>query len=121
MVCKDMALIQAKAFTIDEEFNQEPIGDVGKLLLGYGDIIENAKEQRCGSCFRITLLKCATCTEITVANGVDGFLAVELFRSKCFWIKAIFTDVPEVHEVSFLNQVLSAQEPPYNRHSIGSR
>src|SRR6266566_9335402 len=100
MVCKDMALIQAKAFTIDEEFNQEPIRGVGKLLFGYGDIIEYAKEQCCGRCFRITLLKCATCTKITVANGIDGFLAVELFSSQRFWIKAIFTNVPEVHEVS---------------------
>ena len=100
MVFKDGALIQAKAFTIDEELDQEPIGGIGKLLFAYGDIIEDTKEQCSRHGFTISLLKCATCTKITVANGIYGFLAVELFRSQCFWIKAIFTNVPEVHEVS---------------------
>src|SRR5439155_11966483 len=69
MVFKDGAFIQAKAFTIDEELDQEPIGGIGKLLFAYGDIIEDTKEQCGRRCFTITLLKCATCTKITVANG----------------------------------------------------
>src|SRR5436309_1788806 len=99
LVVKNVALIQAKAFAIDEELNQEPVGSIGKLLFAYRDIIENAKEQCGRHCFRITLLKCAARTEIPVANGVDGFLAVELFRSQYLGIKAIFTNVTEVQEV----------------------
>jgi hypothetical protein len=43
VIFKHTALIEAKAFTIDKELDQEPIGSVGEFLFTDINIVEYAK------------------------------------------------------------------------------
>ena len=86
-----------EAFTIDEQFDREPVWSISQFLFAYRNIIEDTIEQGCGVSPQIVFFKGTACGKITIANSINSFLTAHFFE-----IKLLLTDVPQVHNLLLL-------------------
>src|SRR5579883_3437354 len=95
VIGKDCAPIEPETLAVDKKLDAGPVGSVGKLLLRYWNIVENAEYQGRGTIPRVAFLEGTARAKITIANGIDSFLTMQLFK---VWIKPLFVYKPKIHK-----------------------